>query len=306
MCLWLFQSCDVMAAASLSRPAGTQTTEKSQLILKGNFFPFFFWSPHLLSGTQRQILERHVFWHAMTIKYLFIYLSIYQSKMKIKKGNFLKLQCKHFCAFFNFKNCIKMSKSIMLSFCFFILLFPHSSQHDVSFAYLSIHHENILSVWCTNLWNLFFFLFLATSFLPSFENKGSTWHLTVYIVLVSFAVITDGQKAILIILFSNCLHRYHASDLVQTGCVTDSYNLYNGKGIRTNQTQIRLCQLNVHLCMLYFDCWLFLCDLRHTLCCVVNTTYHCLTESHWKPWCWSLITYLWFIFLNFFINLYQW
>lgn len=36
----VFQSCDVMAAASVSRPGGAQTTEKSQLILKGNCFFF--------------------------------------------------------------------------------------------------------------------------------------------------------------------------------------------------------------------------------------------------------------------------
>lgn len=34
-----FQSCEVMAAASVSRPGSAQTTEKSQLILKGNFPP---------------------------------------------------------------------------------------------------------------------------------------------------------------------------------------------------------------------------------------------------------------------------
>lgn len=33
----VFQSCDVMAAASVSRPGGAQATEKSQLILKGNY-----------------------------------------------------------------------------------------------------------------------------------------------------------------------------------------------------------------------------------------------------------------------------
>lgn len=36
------QSCDVMAAASVSRPGGAPTAEKSQLILKGNHFFFFF------------------------------------------------------------------------------------------------------------------------------------------------------------------------------------------------------------------------------------------------------------------------
>lgn len=36
-CVCAFQSCEVMAAASTSRPGGgAQTTEKSQLILKGN------------------------------------------------------------------------------------------------------------------------------------------------------------------------------------------------------------------------------------------------------------------------------
>lgn len=34
--VFVFQSCEVMAAASVSRPGSAQTTEKSQLILKGN------------------------------------------------------------------------------------------------------------------------------------------------------------------------------------------------------------------------------------------------------------------------------
>lgn len=36
VCMVVFQSCEVMATASVSRPGGAQTTEKSQLILKGN------------------------------------------------------------------------------------------------------------------------------------------------------------------------------------------------------------------------------------------------------------------------------
>lgn len=39
VCACVFQSCEVMAAASVSRPGGPQTIEKSQLILKGNFPP---------------------------------------------------------------------------------------------------------------------------------------------------------------------------------------------------------------------------------------------------------------------------
>lgn len=45
MCV--FQSCEVMAAASVNRPGGPQTIEKSQLILKGNLL--FFSSPSSLS-----------------------------------------------------------------------------------------------------------------------------------------------------------------------------------------------------------------------------------------------------------------
>lgn len=36
----VFQSCEVMAAASVNRPGSAQTTEKSQLILKGNSILF--------------------------------------------------------------------------------------------------------------------------------------------------------------------------------------------------------------------------------------------------------------------------
>lgn len=41
--VFVLQSCEVMAAASVSRPGSAQTTEKSQLILKGNriIFPLF-------------------------------------------------------------------------------------------------------------------------------------------------------------------------------------------------------------------------------------------------------------------------
>lgn len=45
----VFQSCEVMAAASVNRPGGPQTIEKSQLILKGNllFFHHLHHSPSL-------------------------------------------------------------------------------------------------------------------------------------------------------------------------------------------------------------------------------------------------------------------
>lgn len=43
MGVFVLQSCEVMAAASVNRPGSAQTTEKSQLILKGNhiIFPVF-------------------------------------------------------------------------------------------------------------------------------------------------------------------------------------------------------------------------------------------------------------------------
>lgn len=47
MFVFVFQSCEVMAAASVSTPGGAPTTEKSQLILKGNDF-FFYLSFHRL------------------------------------------------------------------------------------------------------------------------------------------------------------------------------------------------------------------------------------------------------------------
>lgn len=40
--LCVFQSCEVMATACLNRPGSAETTEKSQLILKGNFYDFVF------------------------------------------------------------------------------------------------------------------------------------------------------------------------------------------------------------------------------------------------------------------------
>lgn len=43
--VFVFQSCEVMAAASVSRPGSAQTTEKSQLILKGNVLYFRFPRP---------------------------------------------------------------------------------------------------------------------------------------------------------------------------------------------------------------------------------------------------------------------
>lgn len=38
--VFVFQSCEVMAAASVSRSGSAHTTEKSQLILKGNSIIF--------------------------------------------------------------------------------------------------------------------------------------------------------------------------------------------------------------------------------------------------------------------------
>lgn len=56
----LLQGCDAMATASVTRPGSAQTTEKSQLILKGNAFL----SPYWPDG-KRDMQNKHfiiIFW----------------------------------------------------------------------------------------------------------------------------------------------------------------------------------------------------------------------------------------------------
>lgn len=58
MCV--FQCREVMAAATVNRPGGVQTTEKSRLILKGNIICYL-----IMSMTNRSILIQIVVWSVL-------------------------------------------------------------------------------------------------------------------------------------------------------------------------------------------------------------------------------------------------